>query len=131
MPFSQFFRALQTLFFALVAGQIMICLVFMFLQETDPPTPNVQIGSWLPGITAGSLILLGAALFLRKKLTESAKEKSSLKEKLAGYRVAQFTGWVIIEVATLINGVCFSCPESLNSCTSQESSSRFSLPCCP
>ncbi len=107
MSFAQFFRALQTLFFALLAGQILICLMFLFLMETDPRTPNVEMGSWLPGSTVASLILLGAALFIRKKLTDSAKEKSSLKEKLAAYRTAQFSGWAITEVATLVNGVFF------------------------
>ncbi len=107
MPFSQFFRALQILFFALLAGQILICFVFLFLMESGSQIPSFQVGSWLPGVTVISLLLLGAAMFIRKKSTDWAKEKTSLKEKLGAYRGAQVSGWAITEAATLINGVCF------------------------
>ncbi len=107
MPFSHFFRALQILFFALLAGQVIICLVFLYLLQSGSPTPTFEIGSWLPGITVISLLLLGIALFIRKKSTDWAKEKTTLKEKLGGYRGAQVSGWAITEAATFLNGVFF------------------------
>ena len=99
--FVQYFRALQVLFFALLAGQIIMATVLWFaVSPSSAPTTEFAA---LDYIFIG-LCALGAAnsFFLGKKLTEIAREKPDLPSKLAAYRTARILRYALLEGPVLV-----------------------------
>ena len=104
--FSQYFRALQILFFALLAGQIGVTIL-LYLIHTPPAVDaswTQEVATWLPLLLA---LQAGLAFFLSRKKRESARSESTLEAKLDGYRVASIPKWALLEGGTLISAVLF------------------------
>jgi|JI10StandDraft_1071094.scaffolds.fasta_scaffold857053_2 hypothetical protein len=105
--FAQYFRAIQTLFFGLLSGQVMVCAVLWFVQNEQTAAPGFQEDRWLQFTITFSLFLLGVSYFVRKNLIEKARPQETLIAKLRQYRQAILVGWALIEGATLLNAVFF------------------------
>jgi hypothetical protein len=104
--FSQYFRALQILFFALLAGQIGVTIL-LYVVHT-PPTVDAswaqEVTTWLPLLL---VLQAGLAFFLSRKKLESARSQPTVEGKLEGYRVASILKWALLEGGTLISVVLF------------------------
>jgi len=105
--FSQYFRALQILFFALLIGQISVVVVF-YIVHTPVESEGVQHDKTFMLILTMALVLLsGFAFFMNRKKLESARAQTTLKEKLTDYRAACIIKWAPLEAGALISAVLF------------------------
>ncbi|MBL7826610.1 MAG: hypothetical protein JNJ57_08275 [Saprospiraceae bacterium] len=105
--FQTYFRGLQILFFALLAGQVLLCGLMWFIIPIDRSSPEFTQDIWLNGIGVFSLLLAGLSMWLGKKTTESARVQPNLLQKLVVYRSAKILSWALIEGATMVNVVFF------------------------
>ncbi len=105
--FSQYFRALQILFFSLLFGQIGIISVLYFVRQPVVGEQLLQQDFIIKMLPVGLVLLMGIAFFLSRKKLESARNQATLKEKLAGYRAASIMKWAPVEGGTLICAVLF------------------------
>lgn len=104
--FSQYFRALQILFFALLAGQILVAAtVYMVYEPATLENPDAKLYIDLFGVFA--LAMAGLAFFLNRKKLETARQQTDMKQKLADYRTACILKWALIEGATIMSVVLF------------------------
>lgn len=107
MNFAQYFRSLQILFAALLAGQIIVCTVLYFLyqpQEGVSPFQQEWVLKTWPFILVALMVL---GFFLNRRILASASEKNHLSDKLATYRVASIQKWAMTEGGTLISALLF------------------------
>lgn len=105
--FADYFRALRILFFALLAGQILVAIVVYFTQETPPENSSFAQESWLQGAAGFAILMMGLSMFLRKKKVESARNQATIKQKLAEYRLANVQGWALVEGPSLVCTILF------------------------
>lgn len=105
--FAQYFRSLQILFFALLAGQILVTITLFTVYEpsTSGEFSDEETLRFIFPLLV--IMLAGLAFFLYRKKLESARAQPTLKEKLMDYRVAGVLKWAPIESATLISVVLF------------------------
>ncbi|MBI1781162.1 MAG: hypothetical protein HYR66_07295 [Sphingobacteriales bacterium] len=97
-------RALQTLFMALLYGQILFAILAFALVKTGIMEPIEDINTEkVYEVFFLSMAIISALLgfALSKKKTEQAKEIVALKEKFAMYRSACITKYAMIEAAAL------------------------------
>lgn len=105
--FSQYFRALQILFFALLIGQISVVIV-LYIVHTPVESEGVQDDkTFMLILTVALALLSGFAFFMNRKKLESARAQTTLKEKLADYRSACIIKWAPLEGGALISAVLF------------------------
>ena len=104
--FSHYLRSLQILFFALMAGQIMVCLMLWVIRK-DTGTPEYQEDLWLQALGIFTLLLLGGSIFFRKKMVENARAQKKLSDKFAQYRQSLVISWALMEGATMVNAIFF------------------------
>jgi hypothetical protein len=104
--FSQYFRSLQILFFALLVGQISVMIIVYNIRET--PVGDMafidMVAKWLPLLL---IVQAGLAFFLNRQKLETARSKSTVAEKLETYRIASVLKWALLEGGTLISIVLF------------------------
>ena len=104
--FSQYFRALQILFFALLAGQTGMMIVIYNIREQSVGDTSFtdMVAKWLP---LWLIAQAGLAFFLNRQKLETARSKSTVPEKLEAYRIASVLKWALLEGGTLISIVLF------------------------
>lgn len=98
---TQFFKEMNIIYFALVAGQIMFFLVAFFIIKDNT---NVAFGdeqakmfSYFLPIVVIAIIPLGYVMY--SKLCRGGKQRGSLEEKLTVYRSAVIIKLALIEAA--------------------------------
>jgi hypothetical protein len=101
MENQSYLRTLQTLFFSLLTGQILMAGVLWFAVP-PPRTPDIllddPVGFALIALWAVCQFL---AYFLGQKKIVDARAQSSFDEKTAQYRTANILRWALIEGSTL------------------------------
>lgn len=100
--FRQYFTGLTLLHGFLVASQIIIGSILYFLV----PQKN-EIGLFEYIIPVVVLTALMGSIFISKRIQDTAKTYSSLKDKLKAYRSALFVKWSLIKAPALITLTVF------------------------
>lgn len=103
--FAEFLKSLQTLYFALLGGQVIALIVFYLLpagQESTLPDSGMAVR-----IPLVAVILLAAAFFLGRKRIEAAREETELKAKISAYRTAVILRCALLEGGVLLAGIFF------------------------
>lgn len=108
---KHYFKILNILFFALVAGQVLFAAVAIMQRYfSDQP-----IAAALPGDTRFvmlllpliTLIALAASWLLFTTKLKSVKDKTELSDRLKAYRSAQITRYAVMEAPSLLAIVAF------------------------
>lgn len=105
---KQYFQSLLIIYFALLAGQLMFAVIAYFISssngglgETD--ADFVQIGQIMVAVLAVTNLIISTQI--SKALVSKAKDKNTLKEKLAGYRSALIVKYALLEGASMFASV--------------------------
>ncbi|MBL7779992.1 MAG: hypothetical protein JNM22_02160 [Saprospiraceae bacterium] len=107
LNFAQYFRHLQIFFFALLAGQILICAVLYFVYQPQEGISPFQQDWVLKAWPFALVALMVVGFFLNRRILASANEKNRLADKLATYRIASIQKWAMTEGGTLISALLF------------------------
>ncbi len=105
---KSYFRQLNVLFFAFVAGQLLLAAVFFFLiknQEAGPDSSSVNVF-----MIVVSILLFNAFIvshFLYKRQVERLKKYDTLVQKMTGYRSVLIIRLAIVETATIVSLIAF------------------------
>jgi F0F1-type ATP synthase membrane subunit c/vacuolar-type H+-ATPase subunit K len=106
-----YFRTINILFLALVAGQVVFALVLFFLNQTQEKvafiiTPEIhQTLIWVALALAVAGIAIGWLVFNAK--LKSLQSMSNLTEKLKGYQSAMIVRFAFMEGPSLVALVFF------------------------
>jgi uncharacterized integral membrane protein len=105
-----YFKTVNMLFVALVAGQVVFALVLFFLNQTQKKiefiTPEIhQTLVWIAPALAVAGIVLGWLVFNTK--LKPLQHKNSLFEKLKGYQSAMILRFAFMEGPSLVALVFF------------------------
>lgn len=105
-----YFKTVNILFLALVAGQVVFALVLFFLNQTQVKvafiTPEIhQTLMWIAPALAVAGIVLGWLVFNTK--LKSLQNMNSLTEKLKGYQSAMIIRFAFMEGPSLVALVFF------------------------
>lgn len=105
-----YFKTVNLLFLALVAGQVVFALILFFLNKTQGKiafiTPEIhQTLVWIAPALAVTGIALGWLVFNTK--LKSLQQKSNLAEKLKGYQSAMIIRFAFMEGPSLVALVFF------------------------
>lgn len=103
---KSFFFSLQVLYFALLAGQVMVCLVLYSMFPINQAT-LYQEDFWLQAIAIFCLAIAGLSMVIRNRLIQQARTQASLPHKLSAYRIACIISWALVESATMVSIVFF------------------------
>lgn len=98
-------KLLRTLFFALLAGQILFFLIAVFLQKTFEPDSNLLkiLDYAVPLLLLGLIIL---SRFVYRQLVSRSK-KLPFEEKILSYRSAVIVSLAMLEAANIISITAF------------------------
>lgn len=103
--FAQYLKALQILYFALLAGSFIFIIVFYFLpQDKENLLPQDGLAIRIPILV---FILLASAFFLGRNRIEAARNQNTLQEKMVAYRAAVIIRWALLEGSVLLASVFF------------------------
>lgn len=102
-----YLRANSILHFALLAGQIMLAIVFITLTGKTEIILNSEGDLFFILVPASALVAIFISGFMFKKLLVQANSKSSLSEKLGLYRPALLVRFAILEGASLFGIVAY------------------------
>ncbi len=104
---SGFLRQLTILHASLVMGVALMGVVMYFVASpsVDSDTNTSSLFSWLvPSVAIGGV--LASSLMFRMQV-QQAQTKSSLSEKLAGYRAASITRYAVVEGPAILSFVAY------------------------
>ncbi|MBK9591648.1 MAG: hypothetical protein IPO32_09120 [Crocinitomicaceae bacterium] len=102
-----YLRANSMLHFALLAGQIMLAIVFIVLTGKTDIILNPEGDLFFVLVPAFALAALFISGFMFKKLLVQANSKTTLAEKLSLYRPALLVRYAILEGASLFGLVAY------------------------
>lgn len=97
-------KQLNIIYLALIAGQIMMCGIFLLLkiQEGGETTSTyIYIGPLI------SIATITAAFAIHKTHKNKARKLTIEEEKLGHHRVSNITRWALLEGGNLINVIFF------------------------
>lgn len=100
---GQYFRALTTMYLALLAGQIVLFVIFLYLNLTDPsrqPDPMGDILKYLVAILVINGFVVGQLIY--KKRLIKLKSLDVLAAKLEAYRGAMIMRLALLEGPSLL-----------------------------
>ncbi|MEL6143646.1 MAG: hypothetical protein AAFU67_18750, partial [Bacteroidota bacterium] len=103
--YQSFFRGLTIIHYALIAGLLLFSAVVHFLGMASEDDSLHQVFRFLVPAFAIMAILLGR--LVSRKLLSTAKQQSSLNDKLAIFRAASMLSWSTIEGAGLFATVIY------------------------
>ncbi|MCB0554882.1 MAG: hypothetical protein KDD02_15125 [Phaeodactylibacter sp.] len=95
-------KQLQLIFLALAAGQILFCLVVVYLAQTGTLSPSnlgLPLSFLLPTILFAAA---GTAYFLSNRLSMEGKQLPTLSEKVQHYRNASILRLALVEGANIL-----------------------------
>lgn len=96
------YKQIQILFFALLAGQVMIGAVIYFLLITGefaPKTGENMFNYIVPVVVLGSV---AASVFINRHVGQRAGEQAGLQEKLLHYRTRNILRWAVLQGGNMI-----------------------------
>lgn len=105
-----YFRSLQILHLALIAGQVIFLLITLLLVTTSGPLSTFpeETRRLFTGIAAGlALAGLAGSWLLFKSRLRSLQNKATLQEKCNGYRAALLIRYALLEAPALFTLVVF------------------------
>ncbi|HRQ29753.1 MAG TPA: hypothetical protein PLU49_06730 [Saprospiraceae bacterium] len=105
---GQYFRALTTMYLALLAGQIVLFVIFLYLNLTDhsrQPDPIGGILKYLVAILVINGFVVGQLIY--KKRLIKLKSLDDLAAKLEGYRGAMIMRLALLEGPSLLTLVLY------------------------
>jgi MFS family permease len=106
---KEYFKALQVIYFALIAGQIIFGLIAFFLnQEAGFYSEDPQLRSIFIFIVPVFVIggFMASKIFFKKRV-EEAKNKTSLIEKMSYYRAALILRYAFLEGPTFLSIIVY------------------------
>lgn len=105
---AMLFRQTNILYYALLLGQILFCLVAVFALDSAQPRqsgwPGEPFGMIVPIMMVG---LFGVAFLLNNKRLAIGAGEPDLDAKVAHYRTTVIIRSALVEGANLLSVVCF------------------------
>ncbi len=98
---STAWRIFQTIYFALLAGQVILFLVMKYLRSTsDAPGSEFPLPLYVLQGVSVLFVFLGVGVFLY--LMKDASAKPNIEEKFNAFKSASLAQWGLIEGATIV-----------------------------
>jgi hypothetical protein len=101
---KDYFRTLQIIFFALIAGQVVFCLIVFFLIRTGDFNAELQDLKNIFFIIVPVFVIGGylGGRMLFKNSMKAAQNKAALSEKLEDYRSASIVRYALLEGPSML-----------------------------
>lgn len=105
------FRSLQTLYRALLYGQIIFAILAVLLVQfrVIAPPADIPLDRLLQVIAvlySFAAVLVGMQLF-RRRVENLRNSQEHAREKLAGYQNASMVQWALLESASIFCSICY------------------------
>ena len=98
-------KLLRTIFFALLAGQLLFFVIALFLQKTFKPDSDLlKILDYLVPLLLLAAIFLSGFIY---RLMISKSKKLPLRDKISGYRSSVIVSLAVLEAANIISITAF------------------------